>query len=107
MTRSEWAHTSTPTFGSSVDLHQGLPGNLPPELLIDSIDRFSDLQEALMPEGIPAWATRLGFQMMDPIKTLQQRIDFVRRLYDRETLQQKEGMRRVRETCVYLPVIAL
>jgi putative long chain acyl-CoA synthase len=85
------------TFGSSVDLHQGLPGNLPPELVIDSIDRFSELQEALMPEGIPAWATRLGFQLMDPIKTLQQRVDFVRRLYDRETLQQKEGMRRFLE----------
>ena len=31
---------------------------------------------------------------MDPIKTLQQRIDFVRRLYDREALQKREGMRR-------------
>ena len=82
------------TFGSAVDLHKGLPGNLPPELLIDAIDRFGDLQESLMPGGIPSWATRLGFQMMDPIKTLQQRIDFVRRLYDRESLQQKEGMRR-------------
>jgi putative long chain acyl-CoA synthase len=85
------------TFGSSVDLHSGLPGNLPAEFLGDSIDRFSDLQERLMPEGIPSWATRLSFQMMDPIKTVQQRIDFVRRLYDRETLQQKEGMRRFLE----------
>lgn len=85
------------TFGSGVDLHRGLPGNLPPELLIDSIDRFGDLAAALIPDGIPSWATRLGFQLMDPVKTLQQRIDFVRRLSDREALQKREGMRRFME----------
>jgi putative long chain acyl-CoA synthase len=82
------------TFGSAVDLHLGLPSTLPTELVIESIERFGKLQEALAPNGIPAWATRLGFQMMDPIKTLQQRIDFARRLYDREALQKREGMRR-------------
>lgn len=82
------------TFGSGVDLHQGLPSAVPIELVIDSIERFGKLQEALMPGGIPSWATRIGFQMMDPIKTVQQRIDFARRLYDREALQKREGMRR-------------
>jgi len=82
------------TFGSAVDLHGGLPGAIPTELLIDSIERFGKLQEALMPEGIPSWATRIGFQLMDPIKTIQQRVDFARRLYDREALQKREGMRR-------------
>jgi putative long chain acyl-CoA synthase len=85
------------TFGSGVDLHQGLPSNLPPELVIETIERFGRLQEALIPSGIPSWATRLGFQLMDPVKTLQQRIDFVRRLYDREALQKREGMRRFME----------
>jgi putative long chain acyl-CoA synthase len=82
------------TFGSAVDLHLGLPSTLPTELVIDSIERFGKLQEALVPDGIPSWATRLGFQLMDPIKTVQQRIDFARRLYDREALQKREGMRR-------------
>jgi putative long chain acyl-CoA synthase len=82
------------TFGSGVDLHRGLPGNLPPELVIEAIERFGALQEAIVPDGIPSWATRLGFQLMDPIKTIQQRIDFVRRLSDREALQEREGMRR-------------
>lgn len=82
------------TFGSAVDLHLGLPSTLPTEFVIDSIERFGKLQEALVPNGIPSWATRLGFQMMDPIKTVQQRIDFARRLYDREALQKREGMRR-------------
>ena len=86
------------TFGSGVDLHQGLPLNLPPELLIDSIERLGRIQSALMPDGIPSWATRLGFQLMDPIKTARQRIDFMRMLYDREALQKREGMRRFMES---------
>ncbi len=89
---------SVATFGSGVDFHQGLPLNLPPELVIDSIERLGRLQSALIPDGIPSWATRLGFQLMDPIKTAQQRIDFMRRLYDREALQKREGMRRFMET---------
>lgn len=89
---------SITTFGSGVDLHQGLPLNLPPELVIDSIERLGKLQNALMPDGIPSWATRLGFQLLDPIKTVQQRIDFMSRLYDREALKKREGMRRFMET---------
>ncbi len=85
------------TFGSGVDLHQGLPLNLPPELVVEAIERFGSLQEAMIPGGIPSWATRLGFQLLDPIKTLQQRLEFVRRLYDREALQKREGMRRFME----------
>ncbi len=86
------------TFGSGVDLHRGIPGNLPPELVIEAIERFGALQEALIPDGIPSWATRLGFQLLDPIKTVQQRLDFVRRLSDREALQRRESMRRFMES---------
>jgi putative long chain acyl-CoA synthase len=85
------------TFGSGVDLHLGLPSNLPPEMVIESIERLGAFQEAVIPGGIPSWATRLGFQLLDPIKTVQQRVDFVRRLYDREALQKREGMRRFME----------
>jgi putative long chain acyl-CoA synthase len=81
-------------FGSPVDLHASLPPWLPQELLSDAIQRLGRLQEALMPTGIPSWATRVGFQMLDPVKTLRQRLDFVRGLYDRDALQRREGMRR-------------
>ena len=85
------------TFGSSVDLHGSLPAGLPPEMVIDVIERMSALQSSLIPDGIPSWATRMGFQMLDPIKTVQQRIDFVRRLSDREALKEREGVRRFME----------
>jgi putative long chain acyl-CoA synthase len=41
------------TFGSGVDLHLGLPLNLPPEMVIESIERLGKFQEAVMPSGIP------------------------------------------------------
>ena len=85
------------TFGSGVDLRGGLPANLPTEMVIDVIERMGSLQSALIPDGIPSWATRMGFQLMDPIKTVQQRIDFVRRLSDREALKEREGVRRFME----------
>lgn len=85
------------TFGSGVDLQGGLPSVVSPERVIDFIERASALQASLMPEGIPSWATRIGFQLMDPVKTIQQRIDFLSRLSDREALKEREGVRRFME----------
>ena len=85
------------TFGSPVDMHQQLPIDLPSEMIADAIDRLGRLQESLLPDGIPSWATRLGFQLMDPIKTIRQRIDFAMKLYDREALQPREDTRRFLE----------
>ncbi len=81
-------------FGSPVDLHRALPVDLPADAIAQLIQGFGDLQSRLFPSGIPSWATRLGFQLMDPIKTVRQRIDFALQLYDREALLQREGMRR-------------
>jgi putative long chain acyl-CoA synthase len=86
------------TFGSPVDLHRGLPPYLPIEFITDAIERLGKLQASMMPDGIPSWATRLGFQLMDPVKTVRQRIDFALQLYDRDALQQREGMRRFLES---------
>ncbi len=86
------------TFGSGVDLHGGLPDALPTEWVVDVLERAGELQETLIPDGIPAWATRLGFQLLDPIKTVQQRIEFLRNLSDREVLEQREGVRRFMES---------
>ena len=86
------------TFGSGVDLHGGLPSNLPTELVIKVLEQLSELQDAVMPEGVPSWATRLGFQLMDPVKTVRQRIQFLATLSDREALEEREGVRRFMET---------
>ena len=85
------------TFGSPVDMHQQLPIDLPSEMIADAIDRLGKLQSSLLPDGIPSWATRLGFQLMDPVKTIRQRIDFAMKLYDREALQPREDTRRFLE----------
>ncbi len=82
------------TFGSPVDLHGAAPAGLPMDVFADAVEGLGRIQSALLPSGIPSWATRIGFQLLDPIKTVQQRVDFVRRLYDREALQQRDGMRR-------------
>ena len=81
------------TFGSPVDLHASLPVSLPQDLLA-SIAETLGRQPSFMPSGIPSWATRIGFQLLDPIKTVRQRIEFALQLYDRDALQRREGMRR-------------
>ena len=85
-------------FGSPVDLHRALPVDVPEEFLAPLLEGVGRLQSTLFPDGIPSWATRLGFQLMDPVNTVRQRIDFARQLWDRETLLQREGMRRFLET---------
>jgi len=82
------------TFGGPVDLHSALPIDIPIDLLAAISEQAAKLQESLLPGGIPSWATRIGFQLLDPVKSIRQRIDFARQLYDREALQQREGMRR-------------
>ena len=82
------------TFGSPVDLHRALLDIVPTEAVLDLVERVSRFDSSLLPSGIPRWATRIGFQLLDPIKTVQQRIEFAKRLYDREALLEREGMRR-------------
>lgn len=82
------------TFGSPVDLHRALLDMVPTEFVLDVVERVGRFDSSLLPSGIPRWATRLGFQLLDPIKTVQQRIEFAKRLYDREALLEREGMRR-------------
>ena len=82
------------TFGSPVDLHRALLDMVPTEIILDLVERLGRVDSSLLPSGIPRWATRLGFQLLDPIKTVQQRIEFAKRLYDREALLEREGMRR-------------
>lgn len=96
--RRSAAIASIVTFGSGVDLHGGLPANVPTELVITALEGLSEIQNAVLPEGVPSWATRLGFQLMDPVKTVRQRLQFLATLSDREALEEREGVRRFMET---------
>ncbi len=82
---------STITFGSPVDTHGGMPFGLPEEL----VSRLAGLAAGpIRNVSLPAWAVRAGFQLLDPVKTVRQRLDFLLQLHDREALLPREGQRR-------------
>ena len=71
-------------FGSPVDTLAALPMNLPAGLAAGAADFMAD--HVFSRIDIPGWLARAGFQMLDPIKTAQSRLDFLRQLHDREAL---------------------
>jgi putative long chain acyl-CoA synthase len=82
------------TFGSPVDTRAAVPFGLP--------EQFAGAAAGMLAGRIgevalPAWASRTGFRMLDPIKSLRSRIDFILRLHDREALLPREGQRRFLE----------
>ncbi len=79
-------------FGSPVDTLAALPMNLPAGLAAGAADFMAD--HVFSRIDIPSWLARTGFQMLDPIKTAQSRIDFLRQLHDREALLSREQQRR-------------
>ena len=66
--------------------------NLPAGLAAGAADFMAD--HVFSRIDIPSWLARTGFQMLDPIKTAQSRIDFLRQLHDREALLPREQQRR-------------
>src|SRR5947208_9576422 len=79
-------------FGAPVDTLAGLPMNLPAGLAPAAADFMAD--HIFSRIDIPGWLARTGFQMLDPIKTAQSRLDFLRQLHDREALLPREQQRR-------------
>jgi putative long chain acyl-CoA synthase len=79
-------------FGSPVDTLAALPMGIPAGLGAAAADFMAD--HVFNRLDIPGWLARTGFQMMDPIKTAQARLDFVRQLHDREALLPREQQRR-------------
>jgi putative long chain acyl-CoA synthase len=79
-------------FGSPVDTLAALPMNLPAGVAAGAADFMAD--HVFSHIDIPSWLARTGFQMLDPIKTAQSRIDFLRQLHDREALLPREQQRR-------------
>lgn len=83
------------TFGSPVDIVAGLPFGLPHGLVSEVADFLADHVLNRLP--ITDSMVRLGFQMLDPVKTAKARLDFLRQLHDREALLPKERQRRFLE----------
>jgi putative long chain acyl-CoA synthase len=83
------------TFGSPVDLRRGLPPGVP-EGLIDTIGTGMEwiAKRLASAGGVPAWFSRIGFRMLSPMKELQQQIELLLRLYDREAMRRREAQRR-------------
>jgi putative long chain acyl-CoA synthase len=67
-------------FGAPVDTLAALPMNLPAGLAAGAADFMAD--HVFSRIDIPSWLARTGFQMLDPIKTAQSRLDFLRQLHD-------------------------
>jgi putative long chain acyl-CoA synthase len=85
------------TFGSPVDTHSGMPLGVPDYLASAAAELLteSELGRAVLERvALPAWAARTVFQLLDPVKTLRGRLDFLRQLHDRDALLRREGQRR-------------
>ena len=79
-------------FGAPVDTLAALPMNLPAGIAAGAADFMAD--HVFNRIDIPGWLARTGFQMLDPLKTAQARLDFLRQLHDREALLPREQQRR-------------
>src|SRR2546430_2713811 len=79
------------TFGSPVDTRHGMPFGLPERVASDAADLLAD---AFRGWALPAWASRTGFRLLDPVKTLRGQAEFIMQLHDREALLRRERQRR-------------
>ncbi len=83
------------TFGSPVDTRLAMPFGIPEQLATGVAGLLAD--RVFRASALPAWASRTGFRLLDPMKSLRSRIDFIMRLHDREALLPREGQRRFLE----------
>jgi putative long chain acyl-CoA synthase len=83
------------TFGSPVDTRLAMPFGLPEQVAAGAAGLLANSVLGRM--AVPAWASRTGFRLLDPVKSLRSRIEFILRLHDREALLAREGQRRFLE----------
>ncbi len=83
------------TFGSPVDTRLAMPFGLPEQLAAGAAGALAD--RVFRGWALPAWASRTGFRLLDPVKSARSRIDFILQLHDREALLPREGQRRFLE----------
>jgi putative long chain acyl-CoA synthase len=80
------------TYGSPVDTHGVLQLGVDDDLAVEVVDFLAD--KVLPYFTVPAWMSRAGFRMLDPIATVRNQLQFVRQLHDRDSLLPREGQRR-------------
>jgi putative long chain acyl-CoA synthase len=83
------------TFGSPVDTRAGVPFGIPEQVAAAAAELLAD--RVFRALWLPAWASRTGFRMLDPIKSVRNRLEFILQLHDREGLLRREGQRRFLE----------
>jgi putative long chain acyl-CoA synthase len=83
------------TFGSPVDTRAGVPFGIPEQLAAGAAGLIAD--RVFAGRAVPAWMSRNGFRMLDPVKSLRARADFILQLHDREALLPRERQRRFLE----------
>ena len=79
-------------FGSPVDTLAALPGGLPANMGVVVAEFLAD--HVFNRIDITGPMARVGFQLLDPLKTLKSRVDFLLQLHDREALLPREQQRR-------------
>ncbi len=83
------------TFGAAVDSVGGLPFGIPAGLAGRGAQLVAD--HVFNRLSVSGWMARTGFQLLDPVKTVRARWDFLRQLHDREALLPREQQRRFLE----------
>lgn len=86
------------TFGSPVDTLgvAAQMSRLPESVVAGTVSFLAD--NVLSDLWVPGWASRAGFQLMDPVKSARQRLQFLMQLHDREALLPRERQRRYLQT---------
>ena len=82
------------TFGSPVDTRHGMPFGLPEQFAADLAELLAD---GFRRWSVPAWVSRTGFRLLDPVKTVRHQLEFIMQLHDREALLSREHQRRFLE----------
>lgn len=83
---------SVVAFGSPVDTRGVVPFGLPEELVARAAGTL--LERTFGRQAVPAWMSRAGFRLLDPVKAVKQQVDFVLALHDRDALLPRERQRR-------------
>jgi putative long chain acyl-CoA synthase len=87
--------SSLVTLGAPVDTLGALPFGIPEEIAVRGAGFLAD--HVLRRTALPAWASRTGFRLLDPVKTLRQQLDFLMALHDRDALLPRERQRQFLE----------
>lgn len=84
------------TFGSPVDIRKNTPVPMSDQVAEKLIGGLRTVIERPLNEleGLPGFLTSIGFKMVSPKKELQQVVDFVAKLHDRQALEKRETRRR-------------